>query len=119
MRFICATWLTFVAAVSLAPLSVKTALGTKGHWHNPLHFIVFFATGVLLLSPSPQAPSRALRAIMLALFCAGSELLQAVIYHNRYEWSDLYLDVLGLSCAWLLVAALGALRRRTPFSAKG
>lgn len=103
MRFFLAVWLLLITAVSLAPLRAKTALGTVGFWHNPMHFAVFLLTGVLALFGAQSLYARGFRTFMLVAFCATIELLEAVIYRNHIEWRDILIDSLGLFSGWLLV----------------
>jgi hypothetical protein len=103
VRFLVAAWLLLITAVSLAPLRLKLALHTVGVWHNPIHFAVFLATGLLALSTASSFATRGLRTAYLILFCAATELLEALLFHNPFEWRDLSVDSLGLCSGWLLI----------------
>jgi len=102
MRWASAVWLLLVTAGSLAPLKVKVQLHTVGSWHNIFHFFAFCLGGLLFLVPAASSRAVVLRAVALALFCAVIEYLEAVVYHNKFEWRDFYLDCFSLSVAWLL-----------------
>ena len=106
--------MTLVTAVSLAPLRIKLSLGTIGHWHNALHLVVFFLTGVMLFADAPKPSSQAIRALLLLLFCCILEWLQAVLYHNGIEWRDIFLDTIALGCALSVALLIAAVRKRSP-----
>lgn len=101
MRLFVLCWFALVTAVSLGPLELKIALGTVGAWHNAMHIAVFSITALLGLAGATSLPSRSSRILLLLLFCFLLELFQAWIYHNRYEWRDLYVDSLGLCFGWM------------------
>jgi len=101
MRLLVLCWLALITAVSLGPLEVKIALGTVGAWHNVMHLVVFFVTALLSLAGASSLRSRSSRVLLLLLFCSALELLEARIYHNPYEWRDLYFDSLGLCFGWI------------------
>lgn len=113
MRLIVLIWFLLLTGLSLAPLELKVQLGTKGQFHNIGHFFMFVATA-LLLSSIAKSYSRKL------LYCAGgwcfavfSEVLEAGIYHNRFEWLDLWTDTLGLAIGLATVTILAlAMQRR-------
>ena len=115
VRFLFGAWVTLVAAGSLAPLRVKLLLGTSGRWHNPIHMVVFFLTGVMLFADARLKPStRATRAVLLFLFCCTLEWLEAVLYHNGFEWGDMFLDTIAIACALSVVVLIAAIRKRSP-----
>lgn len=114
MRFIFGAWITLVTAVSLAPLNIKISLRTVGHWHNTIHLVVFFLSGVMLFANAPKSSSRAARALILFLFCCALEWLEAVLYHNSVEWRDVFLDTLAVICALALAPVLAGIRKHSP-----
>jgi hypothetical protein len=102
--------MTLVTAVSLAPLDVKIALRTAGHWHNAIHLTVFFFTGLMLLADAAKPSARAARAVALFMFCCVLEWLQAVLYHNSVEWRDIFVDTLAIACSLAIAELLAAVR---------
>jgi hypothetical protein len=99
MRKWTALWFFLVSALSLAPLSVKKFLRSMGPLHNYGHFLVFFTSGILLLSTA--APSVwFVRMLLLLLFCATIEGLQTVFYTHHFEWSDLFVDYFAVAISF-------------------
>ena|SRR5579875_1564100 len=101
VRWWVAVWLALVTALSLVPLKIKIVLGTVGVWHDVGHFLIFAATGVLVLWTADNARWRGFRAASLALLCATLEALEASMYHNPFEWRDVITDCLGICCGWI------------------
>ena len=96
MRKWIALWLFLVLLLSLAPFPVKKFFGTMGPLHNYGHFAIFCATGIMLLHVETTRPARLAAFMFLFLFCAVTEGLQYLLYHNPFEWSDLLVDCSGL-----------------------
>jgi glycopeptide antibiotics resistance protein len=101
VRLLFLAWLLLVMAVSLGPLKLKVTLRTVGTLHNAIHVAVFILTAVVGLLTPKTSLSRSSRICLLVLFCFLLELIQAFLYHNRYEWRDLYFDSLGLCFGWI------------------
>jgi hypothetical protein len=105
MRFFLLFWLLLVAALSLAPLEVKSHLGTMGSWHNLGHLVIFFVTTVLLCRHAGSIKTVLARCGGALLLALGTEALEKLMYHNPYEWNDVGVDALGILAA-LAVATL-------------
>lgn len=101
MRWWIAVWLGLITALSLLPLRIKVAIGTVGSWHNAGHLLTFAATAALVLATASRATQRARRAILLVVFCSALEMLEAWLYHNRFEWGDLAIDSTGICLGWI------------------
>ncbi len=97
MRLIVLIWFLLLTGLSLAPLELKVQLGTKGQFHNVGHFFMFVATAVLLSSLAKSYRRKALYCAGGWCFAVFSEVLEAGIYHNRFEWLDLGTDTFGLA----------------------
>jgi hypothetical protein len=90
-------WLVFVAILSLAPLRVKTALRTIGFLHNAGHVLIFGLSAAILTMGAVSRASQARRVAFTLLFCIALEALEARLYHNQFEWTDLFLDCFGIA----------------------
>ena len=95
-------WFIFIAFLSLAPLKLKAFLGTFGTLHYPAHFIAFALGALILLADSPSPRTRALRRLLILSFAALTELLEARLYHNPFEWADLAVDSFAVGLSPLL-----------------
>jgi uncharacterized membrane protein YjjB (DUF3815 family) len=97
MRVVVPLWLVVLTVVSLVPDPIKYHLGTKGSFHYAAHFLVFVATGLIFCWKSASLRSRL--AAALAGCCAALvlELLEAQVYGNPIEWSDVWIGCLGVS----------------------
>ncbi len=102
-RFLTLLWLAVVAAVSMMPLKLKYRVGTTGVFHDPGHFLIFFATTLLLCR---TAPGRLVRCAGVCAFAVAMEILEWVIYHNHFEWRDVLVDLLGVAIGFLVVSVL-------------
>jgi hypothetical protein len=98
-------WFGGIAFLSAAPLPVKHFLGTTGVFHNSGHFAVFAVSEVMLLADAATSFSRVRRSLFLLAFASATELLEAVLYHNRVERFDLFIDYMGISVSALLLYA--------------
>lgn len=112
MRRWIALWFVLIALVSLAPLRVKNAMGTTGILHSAGHMFVFAVSGVMLLAFADTPISRVWRVLFIFLFCASLEALQTVIYHNHFEWSDLFIDYLAVGISPFLLHAIHAVSKK-------
>ena len=105
-RVILAIWLAILLAVSLAPDAVKYELGTKGGFHDVGHLIAFVLTGALFCWKAVNRRAKLLGAFGACCFAIGLEALEALIYRNHFEWSDLWIDSLGVILGLAIVALL-------------
>lgn len=108
MRIVTVLWLGFVTAISMMPLRLKYRAGTTGALHGPGHLLIFFVTALLLCRPAAR---RLIRWLLVCAFAVSMETLEWAAYHNRFEWRDVLLDVLG---AALGLAVLSVLVPLTP-----
>ena len=111
-RLIAVLWLVFVVFLSFAPVPVKDIFFTRGVAH-PWEHLMAFLIAAFLLAIADVVP--------LIMVCGASialgiflEVSQVVIYHNRFEYRDLLLDVAGAAFGCLIARALRgrAIRRR-------
>jgi hypothetical protein len=100
LRLIAVPWTFCLIVGSLAPNSLKDAIGTHSH-HRPYHFIVFGATAVLFLLIS-QTRRQEWIAVGGALgIGVVMETLQC-LSDGYFEWWDLRDDALGILVAFVL-----------------
>lgn len=111
MRPLIIVWLLVITAISIAPLSAKIFLHTVGQWHDYGHLFVFFTTEMLVLFNAPRVSMRVFRTSLILCFCAVLELMQAIGYHNRFEWHDLWVDYLAIFCSWAAILVFRPLLR--------
>ena len=101
-----------IALLSLAPFRVKKFLETRGFLHYIGHFGAFVVCGVLVLADTAAPRARLLRLAVVLTFCAALEALEAVLYHNPFEWKDLIVDYLAVGFSPFALYACQALLRR-------
>jgi len=89
-------WFLLVTLLSLAPLRVKLLLHTIGPLHDAGHVVVFSASGIFLLATAPTPIARVRRIAALFPFCVLLEAFQ-ILYGNRFEWDDLFIDSLAIA----------------------
>lgn len=95
MRLVVFLWLLFVTALSVAPFAVKYEFGTKGHFHDFGHFSIFVITVALFCWGEKGITPKFLRFLAACGFGILLEALEMAIYHNRFEWHDIAVDVAG------------------------
>jgi hypothetical protein len=98
-----------ITAISLAPFSVKRALGTNSAFHNMGHVLVFAASASFVIYGCAKPSARAVRLAFVLLFAVATEFLEKTLYHNLFEWSDLVLDSVGIAFSPLIVYACNTL----------
>ena len=108
MRLIISLWLAFVIAISMMPLKLKYRVGTTGVFHTPGHFVVFLITSILVCRNAPNSGSRLLRWAGVCCFAVALEILEVGMYHNRMEWRDVLVDVLGAAAGLALLSTFPA-----------
>jgi hypothetical protein len=108
MRMFLLFWLLLIAALSLAPLEVKSHLGTMGSWHNLGHLVIFFVTTLLLCRQAGTTKAVLARCGAALLLALGTEAMEKLVYHNPYEWNDVGVDALGVLAALAVVTLLSA-----------
>jgi hypothetical protein len=97
-------WLVFVAALSLLPLHAKNFLLTTGFLHTYGHIVIFGITGALCCRALYKPLTSVIGGMAVLAFGFCLEFLQWLIYGNRFEWRDLVLDALGITCGLLLLS---------------
>jgi hypothetical protein len=110
MRWIVIAWLVFITALSIAPLAVKTQLGTTGPYHNLGHLSAFFIATILLCSMAPKPISRFIRYLAACCFGVFLEWLETAFYHDGMEWRDVTIHVLGATIGLAVVSVLPFVR---------
>lgn len=116
MRLLTAFWLFLITAISVAPLRVKVFLHSTTHWHDAFHLTAFFVTGLLAFSGLGRNLPAWLVSVLLIAYCGVLEWLEAVIYHNPFEWHDLLVDTLAIALAWLCISPIRTLLSRQRLS---
>jgi hypothetical protein len=106
VRILVPIWLVLIAALSFAPFAIKFHLRTIGAFHYLGHSSIFFVTAVLILWNATGLVSKAWRSVSVVLFGALLELLEAISFHNVFEWRDVLSDVVGVVIAVVLVSAV-------------
>ena len=116
MRWLVFLWLGFVTALSLAPLSVKSMLGAKGHFHEAGHLIIFLITAVLLCWTAVTVRARLLRYLAVCCFGVAMETLEAIVYGNRFEWEDVLFDFAGAFIGVIVMSLVSSSFERAEIS---
>lgn len=104
MRVIVPLWLAFVVAISTMPLRLKKRIGTTGVLHTPGHVVVFLITAILLCKTAPNLACSMVRWVAACCFALAMEILEAGIYHNRIEWRDVLVDLLGAALGFVVLS---------------
>ena len=120
MRSLTLFWLLFVTALSLMPIQYKFELGTTGKLHEIGHFGAFLIAAGLLCWNTRTAGQRLLRcsgALCLAFLLEAAEMF---FFRNRFEWTDVVVDALGIVSGYAAVPLIRmlvtAIRSRPPLS---
>lgn len=99
-------WIAAVAALSLLPLDLKYALGTKGALHDAGHLAAFAVTALLYLNWRRPPLGRIWIGWPIAAFAVALEAAQTTFFGNQFEWRDIVTDLLGIALA-VVVYGLG------------
>lgn len=103
MRLVNCFWVVLITALSLAPFGVKLQLNTMGPLHDAGHLGVFLLTAVLLCWTAKGTTGQLARYLGVCLIAVSIEALEAAIYHNRFEWRDVMIDVLGAAIGLVVI----------------
>ncbi|SRR5579884_1781629 len=114
IRVILPVWLAILFALSLAPEPVKYELGTKGGFHYAGHLIAFMVTALLFCWKPGSARRRLLCAFAACFLALALEGLEAIVYGNRFEWPDVWIDFLGIVLGF---AIAGLVRKKIELTA--
>ena len=118
MRLLLIFWLLFIITLSLIPLELKNELGTTGKLHQLGHYGVFLITAALLCWDVESLSRKLLRCSGAFALGFSLELLEMLFYRNRFEWTDVGSDSLGILSGCFLVILLQVLapgrRRKVP-----
>lgn len=106
MRVLIVVWIVCLTALSLAPWQLKVHLRTPGPFHNLGHFVMFFATALLLCWNTSGLSARIWRCLAALGLGMVLEELEAVVFRNPYEWTDVRVDALGITLAFSLLTTL-------------
>jgi len=109
-KAITATWFVCLVLGSFLPLRWKTRLLLKGPLHLPVHFTVFLVSGLLLFASLRPFARQFPRFVALIGLAFAIESLQCLVFHNTFEWRDLFTDTLGVSVALLIAQVLHEIR---------
>ena len=84
-----------------------------GRLHEGYHVIAFFVTGYLLAWTARTWRLRVAMLLLTVAFAFLTEWLESVIWHNGFEWHDIYSDLIGVSLSLIaiLISARSATRR--------
>lgn len=110
-------WFVLLSALSLAPFRFKQFLGTTGLLHNAGHFVAFGISTIILSRSTTTARSRYFHIFLVCSLGAVLEFLQTAIYHNNFEWRDLFIDYAGV-VVFPPLARCTALWMRAPLALK-
>ncbi|HWF38671.1 MAG TPA: hypothetical protein VG322_09135 [Candidatus Acidoferrales bacterium] len=122
MPYLISIWLAGVFALSLAPYEVKNHFGTKGALHDAGHVVIFFITAVLLCWNAEGVGRKLFRCLLAFCVVFAAEGLEKLVYHDRFEWNDVAMDVGGVLVGFAVVMLAGMIsaslkyRSRTPRS---
>jgi hypothetical protein len=95
-------WIVAVTALSLLPLDLKYAIGTKGALHDAGHVAAFAITTLLYLGWRRPLPGRLWMLLRIVAFAFVLEAAQSTFFHNHFEWRDIATDSLGIAVAAVL-----------------
>lgn len=102
LRWAGAVWILLLVVVSLQPLRPRaTVRGTFAHM--VVHVLAFGLAAAAPLLLSVKRLQLWIRTLCLLGMSATIEIGQAVIYHQRTEWSDFGADGIGILIALLLI----------------
>jgi hypothetical protein len=102
-RSLAVLWSCFVVIASIVPIKFRHT-GSPGRFHEAAHIIAFLTT-VLVFSRCANSRTARLIYSGWTLFLAfATEWLETAVYHNRFEWRDVGLDLAGVALGCLLVA---------------
>ncbi len=74
--------------------------------HNPGHLIIFMITALLMCWNAGSVSNRVLRAFGAILVGVTLEWLEAIMYHNPYEWKDVLVDCAGIAAGFIIVSLI-------------
>lgn len=103
---LCAVFLVLLVGGSFIPLAWKVQIGTHGPLHRKVHVLAFAACGIVACLSARNWFSRLWRAAGLVFIALGIEVLQSLLFGDRFEWSDVTADATGTAAALLLTQAL-------------
>jgi hypothetical protein len=106
LLWIPAAWIICLVIVSLQPERLRVDRSSY-MTHLFLHVIAF---GFPIFLLHVLVPSRLWAWVAILGTCsvaAGIEFAQRLIYHSRFEWADLFADILGIVIAMLLALPRG------------
>ena len=106
MRAIVPLWLIILTIVSLMPDDVKFHVGTKGLLHYPMHLVAFIVTGLIFCWNLLNFRSRLACAIVACSAALALEILEAWPRRNPIEWTDVWVDCLGVAIGLTMVVVL-------------
>ena len=112
LRLISFLWLVLITVLSTMPLRFKLRVGTTGYLHKPGHLLAFLVTTVIFCWAAASLNALLLRSSAICCFAVILEILEWLLYHNRMEWEDVLIDVLGVALGFLIVAAVQRSRDR-------
>jgi hypothetical protein len=111
MRFLPIVWSCVMALASILPARLSNHNEFLGGLHGTIHVAAFCATVLTFSAFARTGRSKAVYLIW-ALFLAGfTEWLETIIFHNRFEWADVALDLAGVVLGLVIVGAGASLRR--------
>jgi hypothetical protein len=110
MRIVTFVWLVVLCFLSIAPFHVKLHLRTMGRMHNIGHALAFFITVLLLAWDARTVPVLLLRAGLVFCVALALEWVEFLKYYIRYEWSDVFIDGIGIMLG-LVVLGMVLLQR--------
>ena len=120
MRFVLPAWGAFLVAVSLLPVHLKGSLHMKGTMHYGAHFFVFIVTALLVCWKPVTFSLKLAWAGAACCVVTFLEVLEAVWFHNRVEWLDVWTGCLGVAAGLILIVIVqGTLTPPDPYENRG
>lgn len=111
MRLAALLWVLVIILLSLIPLPWKNAIGTTGAFHRAGHLLAFLILAFLLCRIATTAAARLIRCAGAVLLGIVLETAEHLLYHDRLEWDDVFVDTIGVAlgflCAFALISRTG------------
>lgn len=106
MRLAALAWVLLVIALSLIPLPWKNAIGTTGAFHQAGHLLAFLILALLLCRSAVTLSAKLVRCLGAVLLGIVLETAEHLLYHDRLEWEDVLVDVIGVVLGFLCALVL-------------
>lgn len=90
---------------SILPARLGHHNGLRADLHEAVHVVAFCATVLIFSAVARTGRSKAIYFIWAVFLAVVTEWLETVTFHNRFEWTDVALDLAGIVLGLLIVGA--------------